>query len=24
FNFLNHAKPIWIFVYNYIYYHFFR
>ncbi|HET2900868.1 TPA: CPBP family intramembrane metalloprotease, partial [Streptococcus pneumoniae] len=23
-NFLNHAKPIWIFVYNYIYYHFFR
>ncbi|HET0966418.1 TPA: CPBP family intramembrane metalloprotease, partial [Streptococcus pneumoniae] len=22
--FLNHAKPIWIFVYNYIYYHFFR
>ncbi|HEV6801154.1 TPA: CPBP family intramembrane metalloprotease, partial [Streptococcus pneumoniae] len=20
----NHAKPIWIFVYNYIYYHFFR
>ncbi|WP_257639476.1 CPBP family intramembrane glutamic endopeptidase [Streptococcus pneumoniae] len=20
FNFLNHAKPIWIFVYNYIYY----
>ncbi|TVW15965.1 CPBP family intramembrane metalloprotease, partial [Streptococcus pneumoniae] len=21
---LNHAKPIWIFVYNYIYYHFFR
>ena len=24
FNFLNHAKPIWIFIYNYIYYHFFR
>ena len=24
FNFLNHAKPIWIFVYNYVYYHFFR
>ena len=24
FNFLNHAKPIWIFVYNYIYYDFFR
>lgn len=24
FNFLNHAKPIWIFVYNYIYYRFFR
>ncbi|MCK6128712.1 CPBP family intramembrane metalloprotease [Streptococcus halitosis] len=24
FNFLIYAKPIWIFVYNYIYYHFFR
>ena len=24
FNFFNHAKPIWIFVYNYIYYRFFR
>ena len=24
FNFLFYAKPIWIFVYNYIYYHFFR
>ena len=24
FNFLNHAKPIWIFIYNYIYYYFFR
>ncbi len=24
FNFLNYAKPIWIFVYNFIYYHFFR
>ena len=24
FNFLTYAKPIWIFVYNYVYYHFFR
>ena len=24
FNFLIYAKPIWIFVYNYVYYHFFR
>ena len=24
FNFFNHAKPIWIFVYNFIYYRFFR
>ena len=24
FNFLINAKPIWIFVYNYVYYHFFR
>ena len=24
FNFLTYAKPIWIFVYNFIYYHFFR
>ena len=24
FNFLTYAKPIWIFVYNYLYYHFFR
>lgn len=24
FNFLPYAKPIWIFVYNYVYYHFFR
>ena len=24
FNFLIYAKPIWIFVYNYLYYHFFR
>lgn len=24
FNFLAYAKPIWIFVYNYVYYHFFR
>ncbi|MCY7087712.1 CPBP family intramembrane metalloprotease [Streptococcus oralis] len=24
FNFLIYAKPIWIFVYNFIYYHFFR
>lgn len=24
FNFLIYAKPIWIFIYNYVYYHFFR
>lgn len=24
FNFLPYAKPIWVFVYNYVYYHFFR
>ena len=24
FNFLIYAKPIWIFVYNYVYYHFLR
>lgn len=24
FNFLTYVKPIWIFVYNYVYYHFFR
>ena len=24
FNFLTYAKPIWIFVYNYVYYHFLR
>ena len=24
FNFLNHATPLWIFVYNYVYYHFLR